>query len=137
VTLGRAKSVLSGIWIVMFAALFAIVGLQTIFGKFGDDWDTGFGWIFPLTVPAVALMATVWTVTQTNQDRTQITATAVLWGAMLFSVLYLLAMLAVLLLSPFTDLPLPTQLHRSAWWLGVLQGIVMALLGRLFIVNAA
>jgi hypothetical protein len=137
-TLGRAKSALSYLWIAAFLALFAIVGLQTLFGKFGpgEDWDTGFGWFLSLTIPSVSLMLTVWTVQQTAEDKKEVTSTHVLWAAIAFSAFYLLWMLGLLLLHPFSELPLQVQLRRSAWYLAMLQGIVMALLGRLFIGNA-
>ncbi len=135
-TLGRAKSVLSFIWIVAFALLFAIIGVQTFAGKFGKEWDAGFDWFFPLTIPSVSLMITVWTVQQTDEDKKVVTSRHVLWAAMLLSTFYLLAMLGLLLLHPFVDLSLQTQFSRSAWYLAMVQGILMALLGKLFIVNA-
>jgi len=138
VTLGHAKSVLSYIWIAAFLVLFAIIGLQTMFGKFGsgEDWDAGFSWFLPLTVPSLSLMLTVWTLQQTEEDKKEVTSSHVLWAAIAFSAFYLLWMLGLLLLHPFSELSLQTQLRRSAWYLAMLQGIVMALLGRLLIVNA-
>lgn len=138
-TLGRAKSVLSYMWIAGFVVLCTIIGLQTAFGKYGggEDWDTGFGWFFPLTIPALSLMLTVWTLQRTKEDGAEVTSSHTLAAAVIFSVFYLLAMLGILLLHPFTGLSIVTQLHRSAWPLGVLEGIVMALLGRLFIANAS
>jgi hypothetical protein len=138
VTFGRAKAVLSYLWITAFVILCAIISLQTLFGKFGsgDDWDTGFGWFFSLTIPSLSLMLTVWGLQQTAEDKKEVTSSHVLWAAIAFSAFYLACMLALLLLHPFAELPLQTQLRHSAWYLAILQGIVTALLGRLFIVNA-
>ena len=137
-TLGRAKAVLSYLWITAFVILCAIISLQTLFGKFGsgDDWDTGFVWFFSLTIPSVSLMLTVWALQQTAEDKKEVTSSHVLWAAIALSAFYLACMLALLLLHPFAELPLQTQLRHSAWYLAILQGIVTALLGRLFIVNA-
>lgn len=138
-TLGRAKAVLSYMWIASFVILCTIIGLQTLFGKFGsgEDWDTGFSWFFPLTIPSVSLLLTVWSVQRPSEDDQTIASTHVLWAAIALSAFYLACMLALLLLHPFSDLPLQILLRRSGWCLAILQGAVMALLGKLFIVNAA
>ena len=53
-TVGRAKAIISYIWVILGSMIFALVIYLTVIGKFRfseSNWDAGLSWVTPLVLP--------------------------------------------------------------------------------------
>ena len=57
-TLGRAKAIISYIWLTLGSLLFGVVVYLTLIGKFRfspGNWDAGLSWVSPLNLASVGV----------------------------------------------------------------------------------
>jgi hypothetical protein len=138
VSVGRARAVLSTVWIVLGLPLIGVVFLQTIKGKYGqNDWDTGFSWLIPLLFPTLSLIIATWTVAETPKDRIIMTNKHVFYLSLTVSIFYLGMLYSVIGFMPPTLSEFETYvaniMRRSSWYLGTVQAIVVVLVGKFFL----
>jgi predicted PurR-regulated permease PerM len=136
VTVGKAKAILSLVWVLLSIPLIGIEFIQTLNDNY-DQWDVGLGWLIPLVLPVLSFIVATWTVTETDSDRVLLKKFHVFVTSLLASVVYLGLLYVVVLLMP-RDLELlrdyiEHKMKPSSVWLGVLQGIVVIMVGKFFL----
>jgi hypothetical protein len=134
-TIGRARSVLSTLWLCAAFPLFLLFVIQSVLGKYGDEWDMPWNWFIPLTGPILSLIIAVWTIDESFDDQTEVRSLTVFRGTVALSVLYIVCLYAIILVHPFSDQPIQAVFRNSGWYLGIIQGFVMGALGKFFIEN--
>lgn len=135
-TLGRARAILSYLWVAASMPLLVIIIFQSILGKFGKDWDLTWSWLSPLIFPALFLVMSMWRVEGTSRDQEPVRSKHVFWLTVGISCTYLISVYAVVLLQPFSVLNLETLLRYSSLYLGLVQGLATGALGKFFLENA-
>ncbi len=139
-TIGRARAILSYLWVVMSIPLIAIVFLQTVNKKF-EEWETGFGWLIPLVFPVLSFIIATWTVAESRKDQLVLKNRYVFVASMLLSVFYLLSLYTIVVLMPreFDEFRnyVKEVLRPSSWYLGTIQAIVVVVVGKFFLEEIA
>jgi hypothetical protein len=133
-TIGKARAILSGVWIFGSAPLILIITIQTIMGVY-DDWDTPWSWLTPFIFPLLSLIVTVWTVSRPPALDHEVKEAYVLWAAVFMSLFFLLIMYAIPILGRMSPTPMGKIMKASVWYLSPLQALVTVLLGKFFIEN--
>jgi hypothetical protein len=70
---GTARMILSVVWVGCLLLMFLFILLQSLLGRYGEDWDVAWNWALPLTLPTASLVVTVWSVgkkAESTQPRT-------------------------------------------------------------------
>lgn len=135
-TVGRARSILSIVWVVLSLPLLAIVFFQTINHKYGD-WETGFAWLIPLLFPILSFIIATWTVAESRKDKVSLQNAYVFYGSVFLSVCYLMSLYVVVGLVPRNvdqiEEYVKGVIHPSSWYLGTFQAIVVVAVGKFFL----
>jgi hypothetical protein len=139
-TVGRAKSIISYIWLVLGIILFANVTYLTIIGRFRfsqHDWDAGLAWVIPLVFPVLGFIVPTWTLAETRKDRVVLKDTVVFFAAVFLSLVYLLSMFVILWRLPLEIREIEEYVNdvmrTSSWFLGTLQALIVAVVGKFFL----
>jgi hypothetical protein len=138
VRVGRARAILSTVWVILGLPLIGVVFLQTLKGKYGQsDWDTGFNWLIPLLFPMLSLIIATWTVAETTKDRIIMANKHIFYLSLTVSIFYLGMLYAVIGFMPPTvsefEEYVANILRRSSWYLGTVQAIVVVVVGKFFL----
>lgn len=128
------KKRLATIWFGGAGILFFIVLLQTLLGRFENKAGEAWSWLLPTIMPTLMLIIGVLVmdalgkgVKITNTDRFLFRLT------FFISIAYLLAVLLVIAIQPFSTLGPFELMTQSNFWLGPFQGLVSASLGAFFV----
>jgi hypothetical protein len=139
-TVGRAKAIISYVWLIFGGTIFALVVYLTLIGKFRfspSNWDAGLSWVIPLVLPVLAFMVPTWTIRATKKDRVVLKHTHIFFAAVFLSVLYFLGLFGVLWLLPreIGDIEnyVNDVMRTSSWFLGVAQALIIVVLGKFFL----
>jgi uncharacterized BrkB/YihY/UPF0761 family membrane protein len=135
-TIGRARAILSGLWIGCSIPLVvvAMVLSMTKFDK--EEWDIPWTWLVPLIIPTLSLIVAVWSTGGAASDRKPVKSREVFWGTIALTLLYFLAIYLVIFLYPLARTDLATHLRTSVWYLGLLQCLATLALGKFYFENA-
>jgi Na+/H+-dicarboxylate symporter len=128
------KRKLAALWFTGALILFVLLIIQSIFGKYGTDFEEVWAWFLPTVMPTLSLIigVLVFDATATGGTDKQIER-FMFWLAFAVSAIYLVLVAVTILVQPFTDFK-PTELiKRSNLWLGPIQGLVAAVLGAFFV----
>ena len=139
-TVGRGRSILSLIWVIMSLPLMAIVFFQTITGRYGA-WEIGFAWLIPLLLPVLSFIVATWTVAESRKDKILLQNAYVFYASVAFSVFYLALLYVVVARLP-RDLVeindyVANVMRPSSWYLGTLQALVVVAVGKFFLEEIA
>jgi hypothetical protein len=156
-TVGRARSILSFLWIGLSAPLiFYIIALTLIvIGTKGEvvhhavtstadrcekidaelDWHLLWSWLTPLVFPTLALIVGVWSVSSSRGDKIEVKSKDTFWGTIIISGIYFGAIYFVLALQPLTQACFTELLKVSGWFLGSIQTIAALALSKFFVEN--
>ncbi|MCI5218089.1 MAG: hypothetical protein D3914_02595 [Candidatus Electrothrix sp. LOE2] len=139
IPIANTKKRLTIIWFTGSGFLFALLLLQTIFGKYGteiseikDPW----GLMLPTFIPTLSLIIGVLVSDATGSQDSEETATVDQFFFRLscfLSIAYLVTVILTILLSPFAKLSLLELMKLSNLWLAPFQGLVTAALGAFFV----
>ncbi|MCI5158473.1 MAG: hypothetical protein D3906_08535 [Candidatus Electrothrix sp. AUS1_2] len=116
--------------------LFALLLLQTIFGKYGTETKDAWGLMLPTFMPSLSLIIGTLVVDATASKDGEEIATVDRFFFRLscfLSIAYLLTVILTILLSPFSKLSLLELMKLSNLWLAPFQGLVTAALGAFFV----
>lgn len=130
------KKKLTIIWFSGSGILFALLLLQTIFGKYGTEVKDAWGLMLPTFLPTLSLIIGVLVFDTTRSDNSEETATVDRFFFHLscfLSTAYLITVILTVLLSPFAQLSLLELMKLSNLWLAPFQGLVTASLGAFFV----
>lgn len=124
------KRSLGTAWLAGAGALFVVVMAQSLMGRYGESMQDAWGWFLPNIMPTLSLIVGVLAV---SAKETQAVDAFVFRLAYWLSVFYLLTLATAILVSPLVSQdPLPAMKSANIW-LGPLQGLASAALGRFFV----
>lgn len=132
----NTKKRLTVIWFSGSGILFALLILQTIFGKYGTEAKDAWGLMLPTFMPTLSLIigTLVADTTAAKDDKEIATVDRFFFRLSCFlSIAYLLTVILTILLSPFSKLSLLELMKLSNLWLAPFQGLVTASLGAFFV----
>lgn len=132
----NTKKRLTVIWFSGSGILFALLLLQTIFGKYGTEAKDAWGLMLPTFMPTLSLIigTLVADTTASKDDEEIATVDRFFFRLSCFlSISYLLTVILTILLSPFAKLSLLELMKLSNLWLAPFQGLVTASLGAFFV----
>ena len=128
---------LMSIWFTGSGLVFALLLVQTILGKYGDQARDAWGVILPTFVPTLFLLIGILiaeAVGNANDFDVIVTSDRFFFRlADFLSITYLTTVLLLILLSPFSRLSQLELLKLSSLWLTPFQGLVSAALGAFFV----
>ena len=128
---------LMSIWFTGSGLVFALLLVQTILGKYGDQARDAWGVILPTFVPTLFLLIGILiaeAVGNANDFDVIVTSDRFFFRlADFLSITYLTTVLLLLLFSPFSRLSQLELLKLSSLWLTPFQGLVSAALGAFFV----
>ncbi|MDG4595799.1 MAG: hypothetical protein P9F75_08920 [Candidatus Contendobacter sp.] len=137
ISVKTCKKRLASLWILSGSALFILLVLQSILGKFGTRVEEAWAWFLPTIMPTLSLIigVLVLDVSSTRQSDKKIDR---FFFRLAFglSVIYLVLVMLVPLIQPFTGSSSFELMKQSNFWLGPLQGVVAAILGAFFVKGA-
>ena len=133
IPLEKARNDLVRIWLVGAGLAFGLLVIQSILGKYEGQLQEVWSWFVPTVVPTVSLMLGVLGAGALAEHEEERNVKQSFFGVSRSLSFFYLGLLAVtLVLQPFSDKP-PVQLYTlSNYWLGPIQGLVVAALGILF-----
>jgi hypothetical protein len=139
-TVGRAKAVISYIWLFFGSIIFSIVVYLTLIGKFRfapGNWDAGLAWATPLILPVLGFIVPTWTIGTTKKDSIVLKHAHVFFAAVFLSVLYFLGLFYILWLLPreIDDIEAYVNdvMRTSSWFLGTVQALLIVVVGKFFL----
>jgi hypothetical protein len=132
-TVRGAKLWLSIGWTAAMAPLVIVLILRQLEGFYGSDAKEVWSWFSQFVLPALTLLAGAWTVSTPPSEQKPIDNAAVFWIAVAMSVFYIVLLYVVIGKQPTSPLPWQEQFKQSALFLGIIQGLVIGVLGKFFI----
>ncbi|MCI5115573.1 MAG: hypothetical protein D3919_02485 [Candidatus Electrothrix sp. AW5] len=133
----NTKKRLAIIWFSGSGFLFALLFLQTIFGKYGTEAKDAWGLLLPTFMPTLSLIigTLIADATASKKDTKEIATVDRFFFRLscFLSIAYLLTVILTILLSPFSKLSLLELIKLSNLWLAPFQGLVTASLGAFFV----
>lgn len=132
-TVRGAKLWLSIGWTAAMAPLVIVLILRQLEGFYGSDAKEVWSWFSQFVLPALTLLAGAWTVSTSPSEQKPIDNAAVFWIAVAMSVFYIVLLYVVIGKQPTSPLPWQEQFKQSALFLGIIQGLVIGVLGKFFI----
>lgn len=133
VALDRARNSLIVVWFVGAGLSFCLLAAQSVLGKYENSLQEVWGWYTPTVFPTSALMLGVIgaTALQPGYDKRVVKAFFFKLSRAL-CVFYLLLLLLVMLLEPFSPMHGMTLFTVSSYFLSPIQGVVVAAITVLF-----
>jgi hypothetical protein len=134
-TLGKARTAISILWIATSTPLILLFIIQGILDKYGDEWDVPWNWFIPLVGPILTLIVAGWITDPNFEAAQEIKSRSLFYITTLLSLIYILALYSVVFLSPLSSQAAKELFRNSGWYLGVIQVFVVLTLHRFLIVN--
>jgi hypothetical protein len=132
VTLEDARSRLSVVWFAGSGAVFFLLMVQSLFGKYGADTQQVWAWYIPCVVPTLSLMVSVLGAGALGSGERRYLRhqffSLTWWLSLSYILVLFLTVSAASLRDPAVDV-----LVLSSAWLGPLQGVFVAAIGYIFI----
>ncbi len=131
--MATCKRRLAALWFGGAATLFLLLIVQSTLGRYADRTSDAWSWFLPTIMPTLSLIIGVLVIdavgrsVAANADRFLFRLTLGI------STCYLLAVLLVIVMQPFSELEPIDLMNQSNLWLGPLQGLVAAALGAFFV----
>jgi hypothetical protein len=132
-TVRNAKSWLSIGWLCAVGPLLTILVLRQLYGFYGSDPKDVWNWFSQFALPALTLLGGAWTVSASPSDQKPIDNPMVFWIAVVLSVFYIAFLYMVVGIQAFSTQSWSEVFKQSALFLGILQGLVIGVLGKFFI----
>jgi hypothetical protein len=127
---------LSLLWLTAVAPLILILILRQL-GGFYDIPNTDpkdvWTWVTQFVLPGVTLVAGAWTVTTPASDKKKIGNPTGFWIAVGMSAFYFAVLYVVIASQAGSSQPWPETFKQSALYLGIIQGVVIGVVGKFFI----
>jgi cytochrome bd-type quinol oxidase subunit 2 len=123
---------LAYIWLGGAGVSFAILLAQTMWRKFGDQYDRAWSWFLPTVLPVLTLIVS----SLVYQARTNETATVdrrMYQISAAFSVFYLSLVLGVLLSTAFPGVLPLDRMTQAQLWLSPVHALTASALGAFFV----
>lgn len=129
----QCKRRLATLWFVGAGAIFFVVYLQMIFGRYGDKVGDVWSWVLPTILPTLSLAIGVLVMDALGKGAKVARIDQFLYRLTFsLSCAYLIAVLLLFLLQPLSEVPALQLMQQSNFWLGPFQGLVAAGMGAFF-----
>ena len=137
--LEAARTRLLIIWMCGGGALFFILTVQSIFGRYEDQLQAVWSWFIPNILPTLSLMVGVIGANALSPEskRPKRVRRSFYEISTYISMFYILLFAMTILLEPLSRVPVIDLYTSSYYWLGPIQGIAAAALGVLFVAQEA
>ena len=133
ILLDEARWGLAKVWFPWAFALFALIVVQSIIGRYGSRVQEAWSWFLPTVLPTLSLMVGVLGAgAMQEQDDARKVRGNFFAMARWMSVGYLAVLSLTILLQPFSSTGVIESYMLSNYWLAPLQGIVGGAIGLLF-----
>lgn len=126
------KHRLATLWFVGSGLLFFIMLLQTTLGRYGDRSFEAWSWFLPTILPTLSLVIGVLVMDSVSKCKKKIVNSFLCKLTIGLSLSYLVAVLLLFLVQPFSGVSPFTLMGQSNLWLGPFQGLVAAAMGAFF-----
>jgi hypothetical protein len=124
---------LAAVWFAGAGAVFLLVLVQTLAGKYGENTEAAWGWLMPAILPTLSLITGA-IAYNAAKPKGEFTVDRLAYRvAFYLSIFYLLLLLVTLLAEPLTSMTPLQVLELSGYWLGPVQGLVGLALGAFFV----
>jgi hypothetical protein len=133
VTVRSSKMWLSIGWLAVVTPLLIILILRQLNEFYGNDPKEVWSWVSQFVLPGLTLLAGAWTVSASPSDQKPLDNPAVFWVALILSIFYLGVLYLVVATQATSNVPWGEVFKQSALYLGLIQGLVIAVLGKFFI----
>ncbi len=121
----KAKKKIATLWFIFSGVILLLIMIQSIMGRFETKSDEAWGWILPTIIPTLSLILSIFIVDIRNTRSSKIFVDIFYYRLTIsFSAFYLLTVLLIILLQPFTGTPIITLMKNSNIFLGPFQGLV-------------
>src|SRR5215467_8249250 len=126
-SLEEARSSLLVIWLIGGGAVFLILMLQSIFGRYGSNLQAVWSWFIPTVIPTVSLMLGVLGAgaLSVHPAEPKVVRRFFFQVSRSLSFFYVMIVGLTVLLEPLTKVPATDLYTMSNYWLGPLQGLVV------------
>jgi hypothetical protein len=135
-SLTQAKNRLAALWFTACAAIFLVVVVQSILGRYGENANKAFAWLLPTIMPTLSLMIGVLVAEALGHIAVHKSRINLFLYRLTFwiSALYLVVVALTILLPPLAPPPHnPLKvMETSNVFLGPLQGLAASALGAFF-----
>jgi len=133
IPLEQARNSLAKVWFIGAGLVFLILVVQSILGKYEGSLQEVWAWFVPIVVPTLSLMLGVMGATALTEggDKRRVKNFFYKLSSQL-SLFYLSILTATILLEPFSNTPGVKLYSLSNYWLGPIQGLVVAAISILF-----
>jgi hypothetical protein len=122
------------LWLICSVVLVTIMWLQIAFGHYGDKGRQAIEWVLPTISPTLALVVGVWAKDALGSKAATVYVKKDIYRvSLIVSVGYFIFILLAILLQPFVALEPLDFLTESNLVLGLLQGVVTAVIGIFFV----
>jgi hypothetical protein len=136
--MAQCKRVLALVWFIGAGVLFFMLLMQSVLGRYGDRTSDAWSWLLPSIMPTLSLIIGVLVAEGPLARPNAALADRFLYRLTLgISVVYLLAVLMVFLLQPFSTVGPFELMNQANLWLGPIQGLTAAALGAFFVKSPA
>ncbi len=133
IQLDRVRWSLAKLWFSLAGIIFLILILQSIFGKYSAKVEEVWGWALPTILPTLSLIITVLGASALEKERDETYVRRNYYRITFWlSLAYLMLILAIILIEPFTTREPVELMQLSSLWLGPFQGLVASAIGVLF-----
>lgn len=135
VDIGPCRRRIATAWLLGSGLIYLLVLAQTLFGYYGNDAETAWSWILPITLPNLSLIIGVMVAgaRKRQKGRNDQVSDFVYRLALGLTLFYLAVVLMTLLVQPLIEIEPPDLMKQSNLWLAPLQGLVTAALGAFYI----
>jgi hypothetical protein len=133
--LEECRSTLLLIWMIGGGIIFVVLIVQSILGRYGSNLQAVWSWFIPTVVPTTSLMLGVLGAGALSgrSIKPQEVRAFFFQISRALSMFYLVALALTIALEPFSPVPAIDLYTMSNYWLGPIQGLVVAAIGVLFV----
>lgn len=132
--MATCKRRLAALWFAGAGILFFILLIQTIFGRYGERASDAWSWFLPTIMPTLSLVIGVMVMEAIGRKGRSVAVDPFLFRLTFgISAAYMLAVLSIFLLQPFSNIPPFELMNQANFWLGPFQGLVAAAMGAFFV----
>lgn len=127
----RQKAVqrLFGIWVVVAFMLGVLLTVQSVAGKYGDDYPVALGWLLALVVPPLSILGVAAFSDPTAQWKSAAADRFKYRWAFWFTMATLLVALGSVFTEPFWSLSPFELFNRTGILISLLQGLALGAIG--------
>ncbi len=132
-TVHKAKTWLFIGWACAVAPLMIILVMRQLSGEYGNDAQDVWNWFSQFVLPTLTLLIGAFTVSAAPSDHKPLDHPMLFWVAAALSLFYIGLLYVVVGKQVFTTLTYQEYFKQTALFLGLIQAVVIGVVGKFFI----